>query len=81
MSDQQVVFKTRFATTWILVLVSALLIAWDLYARQYDSGTISEVTLTWVRAHPILPFALGILGGHLCWPQLEKSDDVKPGDK
>lgn len=81
MSDPQVVFRTRFTTSWVILLIAALLIVWDVYARQYDSGTISEVVLSWARSHPIVPFALGVIGGHLFWPQLEKSEDVKPGDK
>lgn len=73
--DSQKVFKTRFATTWILIVVAILLVAWDIYARQYDSGTISEVTLVWVRNHPVVPFLLGVLGGHLCFPQMVVKDD------
>ena len=70
MSDQQTVFRTRFATTWIGIVSVALLVAWDLYARQFDGGTISEVTLTWVRAHPAFTAALFYTMGHLTWPQV-----------
>jgi len=77
-----IAFKTRFTTTWILILMAILLIIWDVYARQYDSGTISEVMLSWTMSHPVVPFLLGVLGGHLCFPQIvvEKNDVEAKGE-
>lgn len=62
-------YKTSFKTTWIIILVAVLLIAWDMYARAYPGGTISEVILSGARAHPVLPFLSGVLCGHLFWFQ------------
>jgi hypothetical protein len=64
-------YSTSFKTTWILLTIIAILIGWDLYARQFPGGTISEVILT-ASKHPIFPFLGGVLGGHLFWPQMEK---------
>jgi hypothetical protein len=57
-------------TISILIIVALLLIGWDIYvAVNKDEGdTISEVLL-WVGSHPVLPFAMGVLMGHLFWPQ------------
>lgn len=74
MTDQQTVFNTRFTTAWVLLLIGAVLIVWDLYARQYDGGTISEVVLGSSRAHPIVLFGAGVLCGHLFWPQLANKE-------
>lgn len=76
MSQPQIDFKTRQSTVWIIGLVAAVLVAWDAYAAFATAGagdTISEVVLTAVKAHPIVPFLAGVLCGHLFWPQLERS--------
>ncbi len=67
---------TRRVTIGILVATALLLIAWDVYAylAAGSEATISRVTLGFARQHPVLPFAVGVLMGHLFWPQ-------KVGDK
>jgi hypothetical protein len=57
-------------TISILIAVALLLIGWDIYvAANKDSGdTISEILL-WTSQRPILPFTMGVLMGHLFWPQ------------
>lgn len=70
----QATFNTRKTTTWAIIVITLLLIGWDLYARQADGGTISEVILTWARAHPAVPYAAGVVCGHLFWPQVVKSE-------
>lgn len=70
MSEEQKSFNTRLTTVWILLIVTSLLIAWDFYARHFNGGTISEVALTWARSHPVVPFLVGVVCGHLFWPQL-----------
>ena len=58
-------------TVWIIVATAALLIGWDIFVAVTPQGgdTISEVLLTFARRHPALPFAFGVLMGHLFWPQ------------
>jgi hypothetical protein len=61
----------RLLTQAILLVVAALLGAYDVYAiitSGYDAS-VSMVILDWSRRAPVLPFAFGILSGHLFWPQ------------
>jgi hypothetical protein len=71
-------FNTSFKTTWILIVVIAFLVAWDIYARAYPGGTISEVLLTGARNHPIIPFLFGVVSGHLFFYQEVPSDRREP---
>lgn len=67
-------FRTRWRTMWVIGVVVAALILWDVYAAFFTAGagdTISEVVLGWARAHPVVPFLAGVLAGHLLWPQVE----------
>jgi len=61
----------RWWTIAILAGVSLLLIVWDIYAatNKERGDTISEVVLDFARRHPVIPFLLGVLMGHLLWPQ------------
>ena len=62
--------RTKKITLVGLVVVTVVLIAWDLYVYQNDDHTdeISVVWL-WLSSHPALPWAFGVLCGHLAWPQ------------
>jgi hypothetical protein len=57
-------------TISILIACALLLIGWDIYVavNKDDGDTISEVLL-WVGKHPVIPFAFGVVMGHLFWPQ------------
>jgi hypothetical protein len=61
-------------TIAILLACAALLIGWDIYvaANPTPGDTISEITLAFAQKHPVLPFALGVIMGHLFWPQRVK---------
>jgi hypothetical protein len=61
---------------WILFAVTIALIAWDVHVatNAVRGDTISELILFWAHQHPTLPFAFGILMGHLFWPQIERRD-------
>jgi len=66
----------RFATQVVLLIVAALLGAYDIWAiatAGYDAS-ISVVVLDWSRRAPVLPFAVGVLAGHLFWPQTDKEN-------
>jgi len=65
--------STRKITIGILVTLALLLIGWDIFVAANDTkgDTISEVFLYFSK-HPVLPFAAGVVMGHLCWPQYRK---------
>lgn len=58
-------------TIGILIACAAILIGWDIYvaANSSSGDTISEITLGFAQKHPVVPFALGVIMGHLFWPQ------------
>lgn len=57
-----------------LIIASAGLILADIFwATDHQLGnTISEVMLKYALQHPIIPFAFGVLCGHLFWFQVPK---------
>lgn len=64
--------------TAISMLVDAiLLIAYDIYIEGWvgDSDTISKVFLSYAHDYPVIPFAWGLLTGHLLASQ---KDPYKP---
>jgi hypothetical protein len=76
MSPAQIDFSTRHQTAWIIGVIVVLLIAWDVYAAFFTKGsgdTISEVTLALVQRRPVIAFLLGVVCGHLFWPQVERA--------
>lgn len=62
---------TRQTTIVILVVVTVGLIVWDIYAgtNRERRDTISVVILGYAKRWTIIPFALGVVMGHLLWPQ------------
>jgi hypothetical protein len=61
----------RTITISILVAVTVALIGWDIYVAVVETpATISVIVLGWAQAHPVLPFAIGVVCGHLLWPQV-----------
>jgi hypothetical protein len=62
-------------TILVMAVVTVGVIAWDVYVAFFnrvpnDLDTISGVTLGWSEKVWTLPFAFGVLGGHLFWPAL-----------
>jgi hypothetical protein len=58
----------------LLVALHFLILAvglWDVVAaaRGRHHDTISIVVMEWSRAFPIIPLILGLVLGHLFWPQ------------
>lgn len=53
-----------------LLVVMALIGAYDVWAAftLAPGHTVSELVQSWAVRFPILPFALGLLCGHLFWP-------------
>jgi len=64
----------RQITIYILIAAIVLLIGWDIFAYIKGGGeaTISSVILDTSKEFPPLPFAFGVLCGHLFWPQKDK---------
>jgi hypothetical protein len=66
----------KIVTLIVMATGAAMWIGWDIYVAINDKkgDTISEVTLSFTRRHPIIlgliMLALGILIGHLFWPQV-----------
>lgn len=61
----------RMATAAILVAFAVGLIAWDTFValKAGNSATISQVLYQFAKQEPIICVALGIVVGHLFWPQ------------
>lgn len=71
----QIDFKTRQRTAWVIGVIAALLIGWDIYAAFFTRGngdTISEVLLALVQKRPVIAFLFGVVCGHLFWPQISR---------
>ena len=57
-------------TEWALLGAAAFLLSveiWALRAPDDDDRLITTVIRKWAKDYPILPFALGVLCGHLFW--------------
>lgn len=57
-----------------LIVASAGLIVSDIFwaVDGIPGNTISEVMLKYALMHPLIPFAFGVLCGHLFWFQVPK---------
>ena len=66
---------TKTLTLLFIAFVLVLIAVYDtlMATNSFRGDTISEITLAWSRAHPIASvcfgMALGIVLGHLFWPQ------------
>lgn len=61
----------RAVTAAVLVAAALLLVGYDVYAFLAGGveATISRTVYEWAQRWPILPFALGVLTGHLFFSQ------------
>lgn len=64
----------KWITIGVLLCCGVILISWDIYVavNATPGDTISELALSFAGRHPILPFSLGVIVGHLFWPQAKK---------
>jgi hypothetical protein len=58
---------TRTATGIVLAALVVAVIAWDAVLAVSGSSTISECVWAWSKDTPLIPFATGLLCGHLWW--------------
>lgn len=63
--------NTRKVTIVVMLVCIVGLILWDMYAAAFGGtgATISEITLGTALRHPVIPFGVGVIIGHLFWPQ------------
>lgn len=59
----------KIITISILLSVAALLIGWDIYVyfAGENAGMITVVVWKTSRDHPVVPFLVGVVMGHLFW--------------
>ena len=62
---------SQVALAVAFLMVCGLIAAWDIFAvtRLSWQDTVSFVIAEWSVRFPVLPFALGMLAGHIFWPQ------------
>lgn len=73
--------ELRTVSIAIMLVTLVVWVAWDVYvafvARDY-SATFSQILLEGAKYTPALALGIGILLGHLFWPQsLPKKDEEK----
>lgn len=53
-----------------MACVTVYLVGWDIYVgvNKTPNDTISEIMLGMARRHMLIPFVLGVIGGHFFWP-------------
>jgi hypothetical protein len=58
-------------TLIILAAVVVILVGWDIYAAfsKEKGDTISSLLLEWSSRKPVIALAIGVILGHLFWPQ------------
>lgn len=54
-------------THWVIIATVVALVGFDIAAAVTELPTISEVIWANVGKHPVIPFAAGMLCGHLFW--------------
>lgn len=61
----------RYFLAIALLVIMMLSGIWDVYAIavNHPLDTVSRVLQDWSLKYPVLPMALGIILGHIFWPQ------------
>lgn len=67
----------RTAVFVLTITVASILFDAVMYWRGGWEATISYLALSKSRRYPIIPFALGVLVGHLFWPQPEPPENAR----
>lgn len=62
---------TRKITIFLIFAVFTLAVGWDVivYTNKTPGDEISPIMAGWSWRHPWIPFAWGVLTGHLFWPR------------
>ena len=62
--------SSKGVTIALLFGAAGLLVGWDLWLYYHEpTSMISKIILDTARQHPVLPFLMGVLMGHLFWSQ------------
>lgn len=72
---------TGTAKTKLFILITlGVIILFDIVAicTWGVDATISRIVLAWAQAFPLLPLGVGILIGHLFWPQKITVKPIQP---
>lgn len=60
----------RRITLCLLLGCIGALVGWDIYVAIAEPGaTISALTLDFAQQHPVIPFSVGVVAGHIFWRQ------------
>lgn len=69
---------TAKSVTVALILAAIVILGgWNIYAaaNAQSGDTISEIVLSASLRRPIIPFVVGVVCGHLFWPQEKHHED------
>lgn len=68
--------KTRKLTIMFILACVFIIIGYDIWAVYSGGvdGTISSVIFDYSREFPLIPFAFGVLAGHLWFPVYDRKD-------
>jgi hypothetical protein len=55
----------------LFIAVNLTIALWDVWAwgAGKDNETVSWIMFQWSKAWPILPLVVGVVAGHVFWPQ------------
>ena len=69
METDQITDELPPAIYWISALAISLIAIWDGYAESagLSHRTVTEIIYLWSRRWPLVPFAAGMICGHLFW--------------
>jgi hypothetical protein len=68
-------------TVAIIIVTLLVWLGWDSYVYFYRGdveATFSRIIYRTASTMPLIPLAIGILLGHLFWPQTPKDEEKKP---
>lgn len=72
---------TRKVTITILIAMTLALIGYDSWvqlAHPSQGATVSEIVFYFAQRHPVLPFLIGVVAGHLLWGSRPEKADGTP---
>ena len=64
-------------TKWFVIIATALIVLFDIVLAVWGDATISKFLLDVVRNQPAWSVAIGVLFGHLFWPQIRSPKDPR----